>query len=155
MDLNPDAVDKSLCFRPFPHPQNYFSRFYSAKSLVKPPNLPKNQQPTLSKQDKTFPKVVFSYGQSCKIELEEKTVRPGHTAGPNSFIWKNLAVTPIDRRIWRPHFSYLLQTINLARVTPRGGYPKKPSHSNRNRSKSSESKEDDAKERQPFESEIN
>jgi hypothetical protein len=30
-----------LCFRPFPHPQNYFSRFYSAKSHVKPPNPPK------------------------------------------------------------------------------------------------------------------
>ena len=32
-----------LCFRPFPHLPNYFSRIYSAKSHVKPPNPPKNQ----------------------------------------------------------------------------------------------------------------
>jgi hypothetical protein len=32
-----------LCFRTFPAPPNYFSRIYSAKSHVKPPNPPKNQ----------------------------------------------------------------------------------------------------------------
>jgi hypothetical protein len=39
--LKPHPVTNPQYPRPNPHTPNYFSRFYSAKSLVKPPNPPK------------------------------------------------------------------------------------------------------------------
>jgi hypothetical protein len=111
---------------PFPHSPNYFSRFYSAKSHVKPPRHPKNPQPQPYQQDKTFPKVIFSYTQSCKIELEEPNKRrPGHQAGPNSFVWNILAVTPMNAIFWQPESAKPLQANNLRQDTPGGGTPQK------------------------------
>jgi hypothetical protein len=42
----------------------------------------KSNNPKLHQQDKPFPKVVFSYSQSGKIELENKTQQgPAHQPG--------------------------------------------------------------------------
>jgi hypothetical protein len=96
----------SLLFPLFTHlsrtPKLFFANLLSKIACQAPQHL-KSPQLTPSKQDKTFPKVVFSYAQSDTIKLEiEKAPEPaGAFSVPEtsrvskSFIGNILAVSPM------------------------------------------------------------
>ena len=84
------------------NPKLFFTLLLS-KIACQAPKPAKNPQHTLSKQHKTFPKVVFSYDQSgtIKLEIEKAPATAGAFSVPDtvraskSFIGNILAVSPM------------------------------------------------------------
>jgi hypothetical protein len=89
-----------------PNTPKLFFTLLLSKIACQAPKRPKTPQHTLNKQDKTFPKVVFSYGQSGIIKLEiEKAPAPAGAFSVSStihasksFISNILAVSPMVAR---------------------------------------------------------